>query len=167
LPVFGGGATAAGSVQGSVTMLATLTERAQLSGSLEFRGNQGDIESATFTLEYDPVYEKSSSLSLLAGTYLNSGHTMVVDSAGSVLFTSTVTNCVHQGVAQRADQYNAYQLDLLASSCTGNYEFLNGTISTGLAFLMDGLVPADTLVFRSHAILSNDRYVVGSWELER
>lgn len=156
-----------GSVQGYVVMLATLTERTRLSGSLEFLGNEGDIELANFTLAYDPIYEKPSSLALLAGTYLNPGHTMVIDSAGSVLFTSTVTNCVHQGFAQRADRNNAYQLDLLASSCTGNYEFLNGTISTGLAFLTDGLVPADTLVFRSHATLSNGRYVVGNWDLQR
>ena len=156
-----------GSVQGWAVMLATLTERTRLSGNLEFLGNLGDTVPASFTLNYGPVYEKPSSLSLLSGTYLSPGHTMIIDAAGSVLFSSTGTNCVYQGSAQRADQYNAYQLDLLASNCTGNYEFVNGTISTGLAFLADQALPADTLVFRSHATLSDGRYLVGSWVLKR
>ena len=115
----------------------------ELDGTLDASGMFGDYtgedDEGRFNLNYDPNYENSSSLDLVAGvwsfTMASAGGgvytvTMTIDDNGQ-LFGSDTPGCVFTGqVSIIESQYNAYRVAVVTSSCG---EFDGGY--AGLAFL--------------------------------
>ena len=130
-----------GSSVGDVSMTGNFQEKVLINGTYTGVGDRG-----SFTLTYNALYERDSSLDLLSGiwTESDSGYTLNVniDTNGSLLGNDS-EGCVFTGsVSIINSDYNAYRVSFTASSC-GIY---NGTYN-GLASLYDTSEINDTLVY--------------------
>lgn len=125
--------TASGSITG------TINERSSMAGT--FVLNSGDT--GTFNLVYDSTYERTSSLALLSGTWIDvNSDTYTVQSDGT-LFGQDSFGCVYSGrVSIINPSFNAYRFSLDVSNCSG----FNGTY-TGLGTLGDLQLANDNRLF--------------------
>lgn len=123
----------------NVTLTAFVDEQNTLSGSLE--NSLG--ETITFELDYDPEYERTSSISLLEGTWyvyndmLNPTLTLTVRADGSFSGQNGVS-CQSIGQVSLIDaEFNIYAWDVTISGCAifGDY--------SGFAVLGDAGDPAN------------------------
>lgn len=116
--------------------------RSALSGIITLH----DATTSTFSFTYDPLYEKDSSLALIAGNYskTNGGYTVTfsIDAAG-VWTGSDNTGCKFNGnVALINSNFNMYKIDVITTDCgeANGHNF-------GVGALLDTVVPNDTLLF--------------------
>jgi hypothetical protein len=102
----------------------------------------------TFTLTYDPLYDRDSSLATIAGNYREPNGTVVtVDANGNIFSQDATTGCVLNGRASVIDsRYNAYHVEYTFASCTGQLTALNGVTFTGLATLDNTTPPEQAIV---------------------
>ncbi|HUG99765.1 MAG TPA: hypothetical protein VMQ83_11420 [Gammaproteobacteria bacterium] len=164
-----GSFTPAGSRHGSTELTGTIDERVSMEGDFTTDGEvEGDQFTGTFSLTYDDVYERPSSLATLAGTYTTTDDSLAIDAAGIMFYQSAANNCVANGTAELIDAaFNMYRVTLLAESCTGNDSVRNGLTFTGLAHLKDSTdAMNDTIVFAVSA-QSGDGYVIWSHEAQK
>ena len=115
----------------------TVDERASLTGT--FQSMQGSSEYVgTFSLVYDELYERDSSLATLSGIYTGTGDSLTIDATGALFYQSSVTDCVGNGSASLLyPAFNLYSLKITLKSCRGNDAARNGMSYTGLAYLAD------------------------------
>ena len=125
-----------GSSVTTTSISATAQTKSSISGTYTGGGDTG-----TFSLTYDTLYDRPSSLGLVSGTWLSSGGTVItVDQAGQ--FTGADSfGCLYNGQASAiSSSHNAYKVNVTTSSCgtfDGAYD--------GLATLSDNIVLNDTL----------------------
>jgi hypothetical protein len=138
-----GGTWPDGSTVGDVEIAATVDERQSLSGAYSTSTN----ESGTFDLLYDPLYERSSSLVLLAGMWTayndfgNPEVTFSVQGGGSFDGQSAL-GCTSAGQFSIIDaRFDLYAVHSTVSGCAiaGNY--------SGLAVIADLIAANDTMIF--------------------
>lgn len=87
----------------------------------------------------DSVYARPSSLSIVAGTYVNGPQTLSIDDLGAVFYQSAYSGCVGQGHIEPVDpRFNMYRLEIALESCTRVLQVeLNGLTYSGLGYLGD------------------------------
>jgi hypothetical protein len=128
-----------GSVVATGNMSGTISERNRISGNYTVStGERGSLN-----LFYDSTYERDSSLSLMAGTWIDGDQdTFSVDSQGAIFGQDSI-GCVYTGQVSIIDRdFNAYRLQLNVSNC-GTF---NGSY-TGLGVLGDYEVLSDNRIF--------------------
>ena len=137
------GVTALGFVWPDATAVATITveglveERMSLSGDYSGGGDMG-----SFSLEFDPIYDRDSSLANVEGTWvqldglLNIFATFVIDADGTVNGTD-ITGCVYSGAVSIIDsEFNVYDVAVDVANCTGVDAIFNGSYN-GVGVLSD------------------------------
>jgi hypothetical protein len=113
----------------------TFTAGSVMSGSF----NVTDGTSGTFSLTYDPVTDKGSSLAVIAGNWAGALLNITILNDGSL--TGTSGTCGFQGAVSIIDAaVNIYGLSVTVSTCTG----LDGSYN-GYAVVSDTLGANDTL----------------------
>lgn len=128
-----------GSYIGMVNISGTFTPKGIMNGTYDGVGDTG-----TFSLAYNSLYERPSSLALIEGTWTNyaSGYyeTITIDSSGNVT-RPPVSGCTSSGKISIIDSlYNVYDVSLTVDNCGSQ----NGLYS-GLAVLTDTDTNNDTL----------------------
>lgn len=120
-----------GSIAGTAS--GTVTEKSSLSGNASYSGSV----TSKFTFSYDSIYERNSSLSLVAGTYSDtdgSGYTETysIDSLGNISGSDS-NGCQFSGRIQILDSnYNVYRITLTVTNCGAANDAYSG-----LATLLD------------------------------
>lgn len=111
----------------------------ETAGGLEF--------ATTLALEYDPVYERDSSLQAVSGNYqTHAGNVLSIAPDGLLFLQDAATGCVVNGqVSVITMAANLYNVALQYDSCTGADERLNGSQFYGFAQL-DDTRPPEVLV---------------------
>lgn len=122
--------------------------------SLSGVGRVNGVQTSSFELNYDSIYERGSSLARVVGTYSDTDgtytETYTIDSSGDITGSDT-DGCVINGQISIVNSaYNDYGIQLTVSNCaiSGNY--------TGAAVLLDDEEMDDTLL----SFMSSDDYVV-------
>lgn len=133
-----------------------LAERSYLFGSAYLNG----IVTSEFDFSYDPIYERSSSLSKIAGKYSDKGpggfvENYTVDGVGRITGSNS-DGCRYNGALSLLNtKYNLYRIVVTITSC----DVLNGEYS-GLASLSDdGGKTNDTLLLT----VTGPRYIVSGY----
>ena len=118
-----------GSMVTAGTLTATVIERTSIEGSWVL--NTG--ETGTITMSYDPLYERDSDLSLMAGMWTDSFDVVYTVQTNGDFFAQDSFGCVFDGAISIINAaYNAYRLIMTISLCPG----INGDYS-GLGVLVD------------------------------
>ena len=129
--------TPGGATGGTGTLTGTVAERSRIQGAFTSTSSAGEPDSGTVEVFYDDLYERDSSLGLLAGDWLSVGDAelMTVDAAGRVFSQDPVTECVLNGQFSIVNaSYNVYDVTLVFSNCaTPETVILNGFTMNGLA----------------------------------
>ncbi len=124
-----------GSVVTTTSVSGTVTTKSSLSATYTGGGDSGSI-----ALTYDPLYERDSSLSLIAGDWFDGAISISIDSLGRFSGFDT-SGCTYSGqVSIINSSFDAYKVNVTASSCGG----ADGSYD-GLAALSDNLGLNDTL----------------------
>lgn len=138
-----GGTWPDGEAVGDVAITATVTQRSSMIGAY----STSTMESGTFELFYDPLYERDSSLALLAGMWTayddlgNPEVTFSVANAGSFDGQNTL-GCISSGQFSIIDaRFDLYAVHSTVSACAIAGEY------SGLAILADIVAANDALIF--------------------
>ena len=136
-----------GTVFATANLTGTVTTKSTISGT--FTSSTGSTGS--FSVSYDPVTEKGSSLATTDGIWtVGSTTAIAIDSTGALTGSDT-TGCVYLGAVSIIDPaVNIYDLSVSVSSC-GIYD---GTYA-GYVVITDNISPNDTLVF----VANNSNFV--------
>jgi hypothetical protein len=121
---------------GNIT--GTVVERSTFSGGFSFSTG----ESGAFSMAYDPIYDRDSSLNKLSGSWDEGFGVMTVDPDGS-FFEQDQFGCIYNGQVSIIDaMFNAYRLTMTVSNCgldNGDYD--------GIGVLADLTVDGDENLF--------------------
>jgi hypothetical protein len=106
------------------------------------------IVGGTFTLEYDALYDRDSSLATIAGNFKQANGTVVsIDAAGNVFSQDATSGCVVNGKVSVIDsRYNAYRFEYTVSSCSGELDVMNGATFGGLGTLDNTVSPEQAVI---------------------
>jgi hypothetical protein len=106
------------------------------------------VLSGTFTLTYDALYDRDSSLATISGNFQEPNGTVVsVDASGNIFGQDATTGCVVNGRASIIDsRYNAYRIQYTYGSCTGQLAVLNGVTFKGLGTLDNTAAPEQAII---------------------
>ena len=116
----------------------TVEERINLTGGFNYWPDWSTEYVASFSLSYDPLYERGSSHAKLAGTYASADESLTVDDSGTLFYQSSLNGCVGNGSANPINtDFNLYSVSIAVGNCTGNDAARNGRSYTGLAYLAD------------------------------
>lgn len=139
-----------GSTVGTGTITGgSVSARSELQVSTSFRTARGATTTTTFRLQYEPLYERDSSLATIAGNYRDqiTGATINVNSNGAVFSQDPVSGCVINGNVSIIDaRYNAYRVEYAFSGCRGVDALLNGTTARGLGTLDNTSTPEAAVI---------------------
>ena len=137
-----------GSTLANCSFASSLVERVSLDftpscetiGGLEF--------SETLALEFDPLYERDSSLETIGGTYQTAAGSVLSIAADGLLFAQdATTGCVVNGRAGiYSPSFNIYSVTLQYDGCTGPEAELNGSTFDGFAVLDDRDTPEALII---------------------
>lgn len=130
-----------GSNYGQVTMNGTVSPKSSLTGTYSGVGDWG-----TFSLTYDPDYDRGASLNTIAGNWLASdpsGYRLTMTIGANGAFSGSDTNgCTFSGTAAVMNRlYNAYSVTMTLANCGA----LNGYY-TGLGAVGDDVSVNDGLL---------------------
>ncbi len=124
--------------------------------SLDANWNFTTVESMTtnniWSLSFDPIFDKASSLTAIAGTYTDSeahsptnGATVTISATGAISGTSSTTGCALTGqVTVNLPANDVYQITLSYQSCSDTV--LNGIQFTGLGIVNSSVTPSEVLI---------------------
>lgn len=138
-----------GSTSGDGTLTGTVGERSTITGDAHFSTELGTNADSTITLSYNNLYDRNSSLTLIAGNYRDPDTDAIinVNSNGVIFSQDAVTGCVINGQADVIDPaFNAYDVRYQFSSCLGSAAILNGTSTIGWATLDNTVVPEVAII---------------------
>lgn len=143
-----------GSASGTGTVSGTIQARASMSGNSTFTTALGGRTTGTIALTYDSLYDQDSSLALIAGNYADAvglyAGVLNIAGNGDLFLQDPDSGCVINGrIAVINAAYNAYDIRLTYSGCTGTESVLNGVTFQGLAAYDPALGEAIALVHGS------------------
>jgi len=125
-----------GSVSADCTATGTLQERQTLTVTTNCTTDLDGTFSVFVSLTYQALYERNSSLALIAGNYNDDSLVLNINADGVMFGQSPVTVCVVNGLVSIIDRnFNLYDVLLGFSSCAERSEVLNGATFTGIATL--------------------------------
>lgn len=125
----------------------SLVERVSMDLTLSCK-TRGDLEfTETLTLEFDPVYDRDSSLETVSGNYRTlADNVLSIAADGQLFLQDATTGCVVNGrVSVITLVSNLYNVVLQYESCTGPDDRLNGSTFNGFAQL-DDTAPQEALI---------------------
>ena len=127
-----------GSASGTGTVSGRIWERSSIVATQDFTTEAGSRTVSTLALTYQSMYDDDSSLATIAGNYADalglSGGVLNIASTGDLFLQDPDSGCVINGrVALINAAYNAYDVQLSYSSCTGLDAMFNGVTFSGLA----------------------------------
>jgi hypothetical protein len=138
-----------GSTHGTGTVSGPLQERTSLTLTTTFKTDKGATSNGTLDLTFDTQYNRSASLTTIAGNFLNpqNGAVVTVSSNGSVFSQDVNSGCVLNGTVSVIDpSHNVYKVQFSYASCTGQSAQLNAVQFSGLATLDNAVSPEQALV---------------------
>jgi hypothetical protein len=108
----------------------------------------------TFTLNYDPIYERDSSLDTIAGLFDYAGNDVLNISADGTVFSQDGdTGCVTSGtVVATNSAFNAYKFEVRLGNCPGVSSELRGRTLQGLGMLDNSVFPEELLLIVSTTV---------------
>ena len=128
-----------GSTLANCDFTSSLVERVSLDFTVSCETTGGLQFSETFALDFDPLYDRDSSLETAAGTYQATADSVLNIAADGLLFSQdATTGCVLNGrIGIYSPSFNIYSVTLQYDSCTGPEAALNGALFDGFAVLDD------------------------------
>lgn len=140
--------TAGGATEGTGTLTGTVLERNRIQAAFTSTSSVGEPDSGTIDVFYDNLYERDSSLGMLAGNWTAGTEVLTIDGTGAVFSQDPATSCVLSGQFSIINaSYDVYRATLSFASCaTPETVVLNGFTMNGLAVVADTTVPNDTLI---------------------
>jgi len=139
-----------GTTLADCTLSGTVIERQTMSVTVNCTTTAGLQDQITVALNYDPIYERDSSLATIAGTY-DDGSGIVTDIAsdGMIFEQDPVSGCVTNGQVSVIDNgtFNLYDVEIGFSNCTGQAADLNGSSFVGIGTLDNTVTPEVLVVF--------------------
>lgn len=100
-------------------------------------------------------------MSIIAGNYDDDGVVFNINANGVIFEQDPTTSCVLNGQVTIIDSnFNAYDVSLSVSNCTGAEAILNGSTFTGLAVLDSTAPPPDELVIAVTGAVSGVTFAV-------
>jgi hypothetical protein len=138
-----------GSTTGTGTLTGTVQERGSMSGTSDFTTAFGSNIDSTITLTYNALYERDSSLAIIAGNYRDPATNAIinVNSNGVIFSQDAVTGCVINGTVEVIDsRFNAYLVQYIFSGCMGLSATLNDTVANGLGTLDNTVSPEQAII---------------------
>lgn len=155
-----------GSTSASCAGGGIISERVSLWVNAGCTTESGSTFNNTATLDYDALYDRDSSLALVAGNYDDFGLVVNVTANGEVFEQDPATGCVVNGQIDIIDsRFNAYDVSITYSNCEGAVANLNGATFSGLGILDNSAVP-ETAIFALTGVVDNVIYSV-IYELTR
>lgn len=131
-----GSTFADGTTLASCTLSGTLVERQSLSTTINCTTTSGTPSQSVVDLTFDVIYERDSSLQVIAGSYDDAGPVLTIDANGVLFEQDPATGCISNGQVNILDAaFNVYEIRFGFSSCTGPSTFLNHTEFEGMAVL--------------------------------
>jgi len=142
-----------GSTSATCSATGTIQERQSIAVTTNCTTSLGGSFSTSASLNYDPLYDRDSSLSVIAGNYDDFGLVINISASGVVFEQDPSTGCVVNGQVNVIDsQFNAYDVSITYSNCVGNFAILNGATFTGLAILDNTTTPEQLTVGMTGAV---------------
>jgi hypothetical protein len=137
-----------GTTLANCSFTGSLVERETIELRQECTTGTGLRFSETLAFEFNPLYDRGSSLAAISGNYqVASGSVLTVAADGAVFMQDALSGCVTNGrVSLMVARSNLYRLTLQHDSCTGPEAILNGWSFDGFALLNDAGT-LDELVF--------------------
>jgi hypothetical protein len=138
-----------GSVWGTAALTGSLVSRQTLTVTANDITTLGTaLPGTTGMLNFDDVYNESSSLSKVSGNwYLSTNALLSIDSAGAIYSQDTVNGCLVNGkVTLINTKYNAYAVSVTYSNCGASASALDGLTATGLMTVDDTIIPTTLYV---------------------
>jgi len=135
----------------------TLVHHQSMTLNVQCRQKAGQQVFTTFTLNYDPTYERKSSLEVVAGLFEYAGNdVMNISADGSIFSQDGNTGCVTSGtVVVKNSAFNVYEIELVFGHCPSINSKLRGRTLQGLSMLDDSVVPEELLIIVSTTIDSS------------
>lgn len=131
-----------GSSSATCSATGTILERQSLAVTTNCTTDLGGTFSNSASLTYDPLYDRDSSLAVIAGNYQDGGLVMNIAANGVIFEQDPATGCTINGQVNIIDSaFNAYDVLMTISSCVGNATILNGATFTGLGILDNTVMP--------------------------
>ena len=142
------GAFSDGTTLANCNFRGSFVERQRLDVAQSCVTTQGLPISEQLVLDYDPLYERGSSLAAISADYQAvSGSVLSVAADGELFMQDPSTGCITNGRFRLIDSAaNLYNVSLQFESCTGPDAVLNGSSFDGLAFLDDTDAPGTLVI---------------------
>lgn len=133
-----------GSTSGNGVITGTIAQQSSMTTTFSGTTSLGTaLATETHTWTFNSLYDNASSLSLLAANYTDGSDTLSISTNGAIFEQDPPTGCVINGQMSIINsQYNAYNISMSISSCTGSEAVLNGLTLSGLATLDTSVSPA-------------------------
>lgn len=147
--------TPGGALGGTGELNCTFVERVSIDCDFTSTSTANEVFTGTAGASYNDLYDNDSSLTIVAGDWLDvetGTEVLSIDAAGTVFSQDALTGCVLSGTMMPIDPaYNAYDVSLVLDGCTDpDLALANGTHFDGLGAVGDDLQPRDTLLFGIH-----------------
>ena len=128
-----------GSTLANCNFNGTSVERVSMDLRLSCKTRGGMEFSETLALEFDPVYDRDSSLETVSGNYrTRADNVLSIAADGQLFLQDATTGCVVNGrISVITLASNLYNVALQYDNCTGPNERLNGSAFDGFAQLDD------------------------------
>ena len=142
-----------GSTFATCSATGTIQERQALAVITNCTTSSGGTFNNSASLTYNPLYNRDSSLSVIAGNYNDFGLVLNVNANGVIFEQDPVSGCVVNGqVSIINSQFNAYDISITYSNCVGNFAVLNAATFTGLGILDNTVTPEQAIVGLTGAV---------------
>lgn len=142
-----------GSSSAICTATGTIRERQSLAVTTNCTTDMGLAFSSTASLNYDSLYDRDSSLSVIAGNYDDFGLVLNIAANGVIFEQDPASGCIINGQVSIIDSaFNAYDVSMTFSNCVGNAAILNGVTFTGLCILDNTVTPEQLTVGMTGAV---------------
>ena len=149
-----------GSTSATCDGTGTISERQSWHAPINCTTSLGGSIESIIGFNYDAMYDRDSSLVLIAGDYDDSGLVMSVSATGEIFEQDPASGCVVNGQVSIIDsQFNVYDVSITYSNCAGDEAVLNGAVFAGLGILDDTVVP-ETAIFGVTGAVGNETYSV-------
>ena len=136
-----------GSSSATCTATGTIQERQTIAVTTNCTTDLGLAFSSSVSLNYDSLYDRDSSLSVIAGNYNDGGLVLNIAANGVIFEQDPTSGCIINGQVSIIDAaFNAYDVLMTFSSCVGNAAILNGATFTGLGILDNTVTPEQLTV---------------------
>lgn len=137
-----------GSTLAICSFTSSLVERVSMDFAPSCETTGGLEFSETVALEFDPLYDRDSSLETAAGTFKTAtGNVLSIAADGMLFAQNATTGCIVNGrVGIYSPFFNIYSVTLQHDDCTGPGAALNGSTFDGFAVLDDSETPEALII---------------------